>query len=157
MLYCFAAILLVITLEIWIVEYLGRPTFEWGGPIFEREGFQKCAHPCFEQPLMFIAHGLLSRDYGILRCLHLLSDCLDVRQGSYLLTGFSWLSVLSNICHPGMVLSLLDHLLLASGLSGPPSNSSSAIHSSSSIPVVLTPDPNSLCWTSFSSFRCFLL
>ena len=46
LLYCFAAILLVITLQIccvWIFEYLGGPTFEYGGPIFKREGSQKHA------------------------------------------------------------------------------------------------------------------
>ena len=41
-------ILLVITLQIcyvWIVEYLGGPTFEWLGPIFRREDSRKYAHP----------------------------------------------------------------------------------------------------------------
>jgi len=42
LLYCFAA---VITLQMWIFEYLGGPTFEWGKAIFEREGSQKYAHP----------------------------------------------------------------------------------------------------------------
>ena len=44
----FTAILLVTTLQIcsvWIFEYLGGPTFKWDGPIFEREGSQKYAHP----------------------------------------------------------------------------------------------------------------
>ena len=37
----------------------GGPTFEWGRPIFEREGSRKYAHPLFEQPLTFIAHGCI--------------------------------------------------------------------------------------------------
>jgi len=55
LLYCFAAILFIITLQIcyvWIFEYLGGPTFkeggptlESGGPIFRREDSRKYAHP----------------------------------------------------------------------------------------------------------------
>jgi len=45
---CCTVLLFGITLQIcyvWIFEYLGGPTFEWGGPIFGREGSQKYAHP----------------------------------------------------------------------------------------------------------------
>ena len=51
LLFSFVAILLVITLQIssgymyFFLEYLGGPTFKWDGPIFEREGSRKSAHP----------------------------------------------------------------------------------------------------------------
>ena len=67
MLYCFAAILFVITLQIcyvWIFEYLGGPTFEWGEPIFGREGSRKYTHPLFEQLLKFITHGCVFESLG---------------------------------------------------------------------------------------------
>ena len=57
LLYCFAAILLVITLQIWIVEYLS-------GPIFKREVLENMPTPLFEPPLKFIAHGCILRDNG---------------------------------------------------------------------------------------------
>jgi len=70
----FVAIYLVIALQIsyvWIFEYLGGPTFEWGGPI-ERV-LESTPTPLFEQPLKFIAHGctferlrymLVAENYG---------------------------------------------------------------------------------------------
>jgi len=60
LLYCFAAILFVIALQIcrvWIFEYLGGPTFEWGGPILGRGVLENTPTPLFEQPLKFIAYG----------------------------------------------------------------------------------------------------
>ena len=51
--YCFAAILFVISLQICYVcifEYLG-------GPIFGREVLENTPTPLFDQPLNFIAHG----------------------------------------------------------------------------------------------------
>ena len=94
MLYCFAAIVFIITLQtcsVWIFAYLGEPTctFKWGGPTFdwggtilgERASLPKIGLPhsslrvleisptsFFEQPLRFIAHGRIfeSLQYNVL-------------------------------------------------------------------------------------------
>ena len=60
MLYCFAAVVLLITSQIcyvWIFEYLGGPTFKWLGLFLTERVLENVPTLLLEQPLKFIAHG----------------------------------------------------------------------------------------------------
>ena len=85
LLYCFAAILFVITSYVWIFEYLGGPTFkkggptfEWGGPILGERVLENMPTPRFEQPHKFIAHGCIFESLWYINFTVIIESCYSL-------------------------------------------------------------------------------
>jgi len=51
-------------ITIWIFEYLGGPTFKWGGPISGERVLKNMPTPLFEQPLNSLPMGVFLRAYS---------------------------------------------------------------------------------------------